>query len=42
MVIEAMKMESEIKTDYPGTITEIPVSIGDKVIKGQVLVQINQ
>ncbi len=41
MVIEAMKMESEIKTDYPGTITQIPVSVGDKITKGQLLAQIN-
>ena len=41
MVLEAMKMESEIKTHVAGTVSEIPVNVGDQVTAGQTLVKIN-
>ena len=41
MVLEAMKMESEIKTHIAGTVSEIPVNVGDQVTAGQTLVKIN-
>ncbi|MDD3236856.1 MAG: hypothetical protein PHV37_02005 [Candidatus Gastranaerophilales bacterium] len=40
LVIEAMKMETEIKSPSSGTIQSIDVSQGDKVVSGQVLVTI--
>ena len=40
MVIEAMKMESEIKAGFSGTVTAIPVSVGDQVAAGDVLVRV--
>ncbi|MCH9022367.1 MAG: biotin/lipoyl-binding protein [Planctomycetes bacterium] len=40
MVIEAMKMESEIKSGFSGRVTAIPVSVGDQVAAGDVLVRI--
>ena len=40
MVIEAMKMETEIKSSCSGTIDTINVSQGDKVQTGQVLATI--
>ena len=36
-VIEAMKMETEIKSTCAGTVKSIEVSQGDKVEAGQVL-----
>lgn len=41
MIIEAMKMESEIKSTAAGTVSEIPVHVGDQITAGQVLVRIN-
>jgi pyruvate carboxylase subunit B len=41
MIIEAMKMESEIKSTCSGTVSDIPVSVGDQVAAGQLLLRIN-
>ena len=38
IVIEAMKMESELKSPLSGTIKEIKVSEGDTVEGGEILV----
>jgi len=40
LILEAMKMEQEIKSEQEGTVTSINVSIGDTVKKGQILVSI--
>ncbi len=40
MIVEAMKMESEIKSNASGTISDIPVSVGDQITAGQTLVRI--
>ena len=37
VVIEAMKMETEIKTPKAGVVSSIPVAQGAKVLTGQVL-----
>ena len=38
MILEAMKMETEIRSAYTGTITDITVSEGDAVTSGQPLI----
>lgn len=38
MIIEAMKMETEIRSAYTGTVTDITVSEGDAVTSGQPLI----
>ena len=40
VILEAMKMENELRTPRIGTVHEIRVAIGDKVDQGQVLVTI--
>ena len=40
LVVEAMKMETEIKSPYSGTIKSILVETGDQIQTGQVLVEI--
>ena len=40
MILEAMKMETEVKADSAGTITEVCVNPGDQVKAGQDLVKI--
>ena len=37
LVVEAMKMENEIKAPADGTVREIPVSEGQRVVEGDVL-----
>ncbi|MCL4155747.1 UNVERIFIED_CONTAM: hypothetical protein GTU68_052685 [Idotea baltica] len=39
LVLEAMKMENVIKAVGNGTVKEIKVGHGDKVDKGQILIQ---
>ena len=39
-VLEAMKMENDVKTDRSGKVTEILISEGDTVEKGSVLMVI--
>lgn len=41
IVIEAMKMETEITAPEPGTVGAIPVSVGDAVTGGQLLVELS-
>ena len=40
LVMEAMKMENDIKSDKEGTIKAINVNTGDAVLEGSVLVEI--
>jgi biotin carboxyl carrier protein len=40
LIMEAMKMENNIKSDKEGTIQEIPVNNGDSVLEGDTLVLI--
>lgn len=40
LVMEAMKMENDIKADNNGVITAIKVNINDAVLEGDVLVEI--
>ncbi|MFW5973480.1 MAG: biotin/lipoyl-containing protein [Bacteroidota bacterium] len=40
MVLEAMKMETEITAPFAGTVKAIPVEVGSAVKQGQVLVEI--
>ena len=37
LILEAMKMENEIKSPSDGTVKEIPVKDGDRVVEGAVL-----
>lgn len=39
LVLEAMKMESNIASDQVGTVSEICVKVGDSVTHGQVLIR---
>ena len=41
MVVESMKMETEINSTAAGTITDIPVKEGDQIIAGDTLAVIN-
>ena len=41
MVVESMKMETEINSTATGTITDIPVKEGDQIIAGDTLAVIN-
>jgi biotin carboxyl carrier protein len=38
VVVEAMKMQNELTASTSGTVTEIPVSVGDSVNPGDSLV----
>jgi methylmalonyl-CoA carboxyltransferase 1.3S subunit len=40
LVLEAMKMETNITAPAPGKITAIPVNVGDSVQSGQVVVEL--
>ena len=40
LIMEAMKMENNIKADKYGKISDIKVSVGDSVLEGDVLVEI--
>ena len=41
LVLESMKMETDIKSTSPGRVSAIEVSVGDQVASGQVLVRLN-
>ncbi|MDA3939730.1 MAG: acetyl-CoA carboxylase biotin carboxyl carrier protein subunit [Spirochaetia bacterium] len=41
MIVESMKMETEINSTTTGTITDIPVKEGDQIIAGDTLAVIN-
>ena len=40
LIMEAMKMEMEIKAKYPGTVVEVPAPVGASVQEGDELVRI--
>jgi biotin carboxyl carrier protein len=40
LIMEAMKMENNIKADREGTIASVKVANGDSVMEGDVLVEI--
>lgn len=40
LIMEAMKMENDIKTDKQGKVQSIKVNVGDSVLEGEVLVEI--
>ena len=42
VIMEAMKMENNIKSDKGGKIKEIKVSLGDSVLEGDILVEIGE
>jgi 3-methylcrotonyl-CoA carboxylase alpha subunit len=42
MVISAMKMETSLRAPYSGRITRIKVNEGDKVMPGDILVDIEE
>lgn len=42
LIMEAMKMENEIKTDKAGKVSSIKVNNGDSVLEGDVLVEIGE
>lgn len=39
LIMEAMKMENEIKSEKEGTIKSIKISVGDSVLQGDVLIE---
>ena len=41
VVLEAMKMQNNIESEYAGTVTAINVTQGDSVMEGSVLLMIN-
>jgi biotin carboxyl carrier protein len=42
LILEAMKMENEIRSPRAGTIKSIPVAVGDRVNSGDVLVEFEE
>ena len=42
VLLEAMKMENNIETDYAGTVTSIKVREGDSIMEGDVLITIGE
>ena len=42
VLLEAMKMENNIETDYAGTVTSVKVSEGDSILEGDVLITIGE
>ncbi|HZK01804.1 MAG TPA: acetyl-CoA carboxylase biotin carboxyl carrier protein subunit [Anaerovoracaceae bacterium] len=40
LVLEAMKMQNEIFSDYAGVVKSIPVNKGDNVNTGDVLIEV--
>ena len=40
LIMEAMKMENNIKADKSGKITDVKVNVGDSVLEGDLLVEI--
>ena len=40
MVLEAMKMQNNIESEYAGTVTSIHVKAGDTVMEGAVMMTI--
>ncbi len=42
LIMEAMKMENEIKSDKTGKINSLKFNVGDSVLEGEVLVEIGE
>jgi 3-methylcrotonyl-CoA carboxylase alpha subunit len=42
LVLEAMKMQQPVLAPYRGIVTQVPVSKGDQVTAGQLLVHIDE
>ncbi|MCF8259589.1 MAG: biotin/lipoyl-binding protein [Melioribacteraceae bacterium] len=40
LIMEAMKMENNIKSDRDGIVTEIKINVGDSVLEGDILVEL--
>jgi glutaconyl-CoA/methylmalonyl-CoA decarboxylase subunit gamma len=40
LIMEAMKMENEIKSDRGGVISALKVNLSDSVLEGDILVEI--
>lgn len=40
LMLEAMKMENEIRAPFDGTLTDLPVKVGTSVVRGQVLAEV--
>ena len=40
MILEAMKMRNRIKAPLAGKVKAVHVAVGDKVVKGQTLIEI--
>lgn len=40
LVIEAMKMETEVKATVSGKVSEVFIAKGDRVVPGEVLIEI--
>ena len=40
-VLEAMKMENEIQSEYDGTVTSVNVSQGDSILEGALIVSLS-
>ena len=42
IILEAMKMEIEVKSTVAGVVADVPVSVGDQIVADQTLVNINK
>ena len=42
IILEAMKMEIEVKSTVVGVVADVPVSVGDQIVADQTLVNINK
>ncbi len=40
LIMEAMKMENEIKAEKAGTVTSIKVNVGESVLQGAILIEL--
>ena len=40
LIMEAMKMENNIKADKAGKIADVKVNVGDSVLEGDLLIEI--
>ena len=42
VIVEAMKMENEIRAHTPGVVRELAVAVGDSVSSGQLLLSVTE
>ena len=42
VIVEAMKMENEIRAHTPGVVRELAVAVGDSVTSGQSLLRVTE